>query len=273
MLTIGAKSFAAGITALLLCAATLDAAAAVKRRDTERWFDRDGQATAYGRRVAKEQGLPPLAGGVWVEMVKAASTQLVDKIHVTRTAPCATVQFKIARDGKTDQLLVLESQPHPAYGERVVQSVAHWQFQPSEQAQWRTIVVDFEESEQLTGSRIAREVSCRAAETQIVDALSPGRELRDSRPPHFPPAAVEARAPGCVTVRFTVRGDGLADGYEIVDAQPDDRFVAASAAALNDWRFSESSVESRAAARFAFVLDDEVQAPACQWPFEAASAN
>lgn len=262
--TVGAISL---IVAVAGYAATAHAGV-VKRRDTERWFDKkDGAATDYGKSAAAERNLPPLVSGVWVEMMQAASAKLVDKIYVTRKAPCATVQFKIKADGTTDQFAIVESSPSEGYGKNVIQSMMHWKFAPSSIDRWETMVVDFEESDQLTGSRLTSDLACSSLSTQVSQMATESRKLLDSRPPVYPGDLAASKTAGCATIRFTVRPDGLADGYEVINSAPGENFVAAAAQALNAWRFEPAKEASLAAAQFVFVVEGSTATPNCAWPF------
>lgn len=258
---------AAASVVLVLCAQSMTAEAAVaKRRDTERWFDKDGAATDYGKNAAAQQNLPPLISGVWIEMTESAAANRVDKIYVTRKAPCASVQFKIKADGTTDQFSVIESAPHEGYGQNVVKSMVHWKFAPGSADRWESIAVNFEESDQLTGSRLTADLACKPVTTQVMHVLAGERKLAESRPPVYPTQLAAASTAGCATIRFTVRPDGLADEYEVINAAPGDGFVSAAAQALNAWRFEPAADKSRAAAQFAFAVEG-TDAPSCVWPF------
>ncbi|MDP9139589.1 MAG: energy transducer TonB [Pseudomonadota bacterium] len=248
-------------------------AGVMKRRDTERWFGKDGVATDYGKRAASEQGLPPLVSGVWVEMMQAASAKLVDKIYVTRKAPCATVQFKIKADGTTDQFAVVTSSPNDGYGKNVVQSMLHWKFAPGPADRWETMVVDFEESDQLTGSRLVSDLACSSLSTQVTHVLAESRKLLDSRPPLYPGDLAASKTAGCATIRFTVRPDGLADSYEVINSTPGESFVSAAAQTLNAWRFEPAKEASLAAVQFSFAIEGSTAAPDCAWPFTSQASR
>lgn len=238
------------LPALLLAALALPAAAApVSRSTTQLWFDADGRVTASGSEWAAARGLPALQSG---EPVHRLEIGRVTNRYAAEKAQCASVQFRIGPDGRTDQFLVLESVPRQSYGVEVARAVAQWQFVPTGQAQTGIVSIDFDDGDTATGTRLRNQQACLEPSVRAVDLVAGERQPLATPMPYFPPEQVAGREAGCVTVGFKIRPDGLADGYQLIDAQPPKAFVATSLQALNDWRFSPGATESEGQARIAF---------------------
>jgi hypothetical protein len=237
--------------AAVLCVALAWSGAAAAEKGV--WFHENGSPTEEGQRVMAEYGLPRLIEGspLFTRAVSSA---------------CLTIQFVIREDGLTDHFLVLDADPPGALKDDALRALRFWKFQPVRHRRSVVLPISVAEAGE-TGSRLGKATPRCAVPAVRVTGMNLGSDTR-GRMPYFPPELVRERKRGCVTLAFKVRNDRKADEYGVVDAQPDQAFVGAAIAALNEWKFDDVPPGKQGVVRFVFDPDTlaEVDPPQCRWP-------
>lgn len=228
--------------------------------DASRWFDRYGRPTAIAQQAAAAAQLPPFIEGV--------SFVFPRKQARMKEPGCIVVQFQVRPDGLTDHFLILESRPKGVFDETVLQSLQFWKFEPTAKGKWSILPISFGFGVEA-GTHLPKwDRGCLVPSVEIVASELPAPPL-DERKPYYPPPLVESRTQGCVSVRFTIGPDGLADDYEIIDAKPNREFVKTVIQALNEWRFQPPSASTPGLVHFGFKMPlkgTDASAATCRWP-------
>lgn len=229
------------------------------------WFSERGEPLPAAQRWAARGGLPPF--------VKGAPILAISNMEVPG---CVTLQFVIRPDGLTDKFVILDSVPKGRFDQIILDSIKFWQFETRAKPTTGISEVNITIPPR-TGTRLPRERprACVVPSTLVQSSLPMGEPV--SAPwPFYPAAEVEKRAQGCVTLGFSVRADGLADEYEIVDIKPDKRFLNASMYTLNEWKFEprNPAPKERGYVTFGFLIQDAAEpAPQCKLAPEPAAGK
>jgi TonB family protein len=246
----------------IACALLVFPAAArayVEPRDPiNNWFSDLGEPLSAAQRAAARDGLPPF--------VKGMSFLIESNMDVPG---CVTIQLVVRADGLTDKFLILDSVPKGRFDQAVLDSIKFWQFEarPGPTPTIFPINIDIPPSTRR-GTRLpkTRPRECVIPQIKVHSTLPMG-EPTAAPWPFYPPAEAEKRSQGCVTLGFTVRADGLADEYEVVDIKPDKRFLNTAMYALNEWKFAPRTPapKERGYVTFSFLIQETGEpAPQCK---------
>ncbi|HEX4896635.1 MAG TPA: energy transducer TonB [Solimonas sp.] len=244
---------------LALLSATAQAAS--DRQDVGRWFDRKGRPLPAAQAAAAAANLPPLLEG--------APFAYPRRQNLMEVPGCVTTQFYIRPDGLTDRFLILDSKPKGMFDQSVLESLRFWKFEPRSKGRWAVLPIHFG-FEVRVGTHLEKMRKDCVVPRITGQVLINGGKPLDGDKPLYPPALVESRTQGCVTVSFAVRPDGLADDYAVLDADPQQVFVPTTIQALNGWRFEPpSQAAQRSYARYQFLIPSAENGAApreCLWP-------
>ena len=201
--------------------------------------------TAEGKPTSAVQSWVSLAG---LKLVKGREILFPNDLLDKGINGCVTVAVQVGKDGVPSHYTALDA---IAFDEKsrkdavaaVIASLSDWRFEPTDRLRAFALPISFTLAPERRGEgRIisaAPPVICArpSALLQLTDEAEAGVS---GLPVSYPFPASPGRESGCVLLGFDVMENGLADGYEIVasdDTLPE-RFIAATVANANQWRFS-----------------------------------
>lgn len=221
------------------------------------FFDAYGNPKAAGREWASHSGR---------QLIRGREILFPNELLESSRSGCVTVSMIVGKDGVPVSYTALDA---IAFDERsrqdavaaVIASLTEYRFQPAEQEIEMVLPISF-----VKGGKVIR---C-ASPTAALEMTPLARSGLDRRAVQYPFPASPGRESGCVLLGFDVMENGLADGYEIVasDSVLPERFIAATVANANQWRFS-CRVKTRSYAKFIYQgdTDSKTDTPVCSMPF------
>lgn len=185
-------------------------------------------ANAQSARTSDGEGVP--LKRVMPDYPKAAFREGVEG--------CVTVSFAILPDGRADAYIVLDSVPKGLFDQATMLALNDWRFKTPTSPGRHAQMFEY----RLEGGRPLERNCVSPSYAELNAPAAPGaasepakRELKILT--KVMPSIETGGTPGCVAVQFVIHPDGRVGEIGVLDAKPGTRYVAATIAALKQWRF------------------------------------
>lgn len=187
-----------------------------------------GLASAQSARTSDGEGVP----------VKRVMPDYPKAAFKDRVEGCVTVSFAILPDGRADTYIVMDSVPQGLFDQATLRALNEWRFKAPTRPGRHAQMFEY----RLEGGR-PLERNC--VSPSYAELNAPGAASAPAEPTKrelqiltkVMPSIDTGGTPGCVAVQFVIHPDGRVGEIGVVDAKPGTRYVAATIAALKQWRF------------------------------------